>query len=262
MIEIVPQVVDSAFLYFHTRCSTGDEMAPFVGEIRRELPNTYLWAGDGCIEGTSADPIMGRAVSYGTGLGRYWFVFPMHSSTAEAFAAATEAMGAVLATCGGYVNALVDQVIARFGIPASRVVLCGHRHGACVALAAAMTRRAQPFALTVLFDPWPWETRYLQHEQLLPATRVVCVDNHWVREREQQRGAAGPLYEVFRQYGMNAEGVTLAEGQDKPDRHMFCEATQQIKRGLGTGVDSLVLPVDRTAGPWFTGSYADKTCDL
>ena len=47
MIEIIPGVVDSAFLYFHTRCSSGDEIAPFVDEIRRGLPNTYLWAGDG-----------------------------------------------------------------------------------------------------------------------------------------------------------------------------------------------------------------------
>jgi hypothetical protein len=63
MIEIIPQVVDAAFLYFHTRCSTGDEMAPFVDEMRKGLPNTYIWAGDGCIEGRSDDPIMGNALS-------------------------------------------------------------------------------------------------------------------------------------------------------------------------------------------------------
>jgi predicted esterase len=229
MIEIIPDIVDTAFLYFHTRRSSGDEIAPFVEEIRKALPTTYVWAGDGCIEGGADDPIMRRAVSYGTSRQRYWFVFPMQSGTTEDFVAATEAMGAVLATSGGYVNALVEQVRARFQLPASRVVLCGHQHGACVALAAAMMRRTDPFALTVLFDPWPLETLYLQFEQQLPETKVICVDNLWVRERERQRGAATELYKVFRSYGMNAEGITLTDGHDKPDEYMFREAMCQIK---------------------------------
>lgn len=229
MIEIVPQVVDTAFLYFHTRRSTGDELAPIVDEFCRELPTTYLWAGDGPIEGSQDDPVMGSAVSYGTSPERYWFVFPMQGHTAEAFAVATEAMGAVLATSGGYANALADQVMARFRLPAARVVLCGHQHGACVALAAAMLRRADPFGLAVLFDPWPLETRYLAHEQALPPTKVVCIDNAWVRSREQQRGAVKPLYEVFREYGINASGITLPEGENKPDAHMLRVAAQKIK---------------------------------
>jgi hypothetical protein len=229
MIEIIPNVIDTAFFYFHTRCSCGDEIAPFVAEIEAELPNTYIWAGDGCIEGKSDDPLMGKTVNYGLSSQRYWFVFPMHSSTEEGFTAATEAMGAVLATSGGYVNAFVDQVIARFQINPSRVVLCGHQHGACVALAAAMMRRVKPFSLTVLFDPWPLETLYLQHEQNLPETKVVCIDNQWVRERERQRGAKLELYKVFKRYGMNAEGITLTEGQGKPDEFMFREAVRQIK---------------------------------
>lgn len=233
MIEVIPDVVDTAFLYFHTRCSSGDEIAPFVDEIRKELPNTYLWAGDGCIEGQFDDPMMGKVGSYGVTPQRYWFVFPMQSTTVERFVAATEAMGAVLATSGGYVNAMVDQVIARFHLPASRVVLCGHQHGACVALAAAMMRRATPFALTVLFDPWPLETLYLQNEKQLPPTKIVCIDNRWIRERERQRGAKTELYNVFRQYGINAEGVSLPEGQGKPDEHMFREAIQQIKLAFG-----------------------------
>ena len=101
MIEVIPNIVDSAFLYFHTRCSSGEEIIPFLDEIRTGLPNTYIWAGDGCIEGRSDDPIMGKAVSYGTSTQRYWFVFPMQSSTGEAFAIAAEAMGAVLVTGGG-----------------------------------------------------------------------------------------------------------------------------------------------------------------
>jgi phage gp37-like protein len=231
MIEIVPNKVDTAFLYFHTRASTGNEIAPFLDELRAGLPNAYIWAGDGTIDGTS-DPLMGQAVSYGHSPHRFWFVFPMHGSGTEDFAAAVEPMGAVLVTCGGYVNASVDQVMARFQITTSRVVLCGHQHSGCVALAAAMMRRTDPFALTVLFDPWPLEAYYLQHEQNLPPTKVVCVDNLWVRERERQRGATTELYKVFQRHGINAAGVTLREGKDKPDEHMFREAVRQIKAVL------------------------------
>jgi hypothetical protein len=233
MIEIVPSIVDTAFLYFHTRRSTGDEIAPFVDEIHKDLPHTYIWAGDGPIEGQFDDPVMGNSVSFATSSQHYWFVFPMQSFSVEGFTAATEAMGAVLATSGGYANALADQVMARFHIPAGRVVLCGHQHGACVALAAAMLRRSQPFALTLLFDPWPLETLYLRHEKDLPATKVICIDNQWVQEREGQRGAKRELYKVFRSYGIDAEGITLPEGEGKPDEHMFGEAVKQIKLTLG-----------------------------
>jgi hypothetical protein len=112
------------------------------------------------------------------------------------------------------------------------VVLCGHQHGSCVVLAAAMMRRKDPFALTVLFDPWPLETLYLQHEQKLPRTKVVCIDNLWVRERERQRGANEELYKVFRRYGMNAEGATPTQGSGKPDAYMFREAIRQINTAL------------------------------
>jgi hypothetical protein len=130
------------------------------------------------------------------------------------------------------VNALVDQVMARFHIPASRIVLCGHQHGACAALAAAMIRRRTPFSLVVLFDPWPLETLYLDRDQRLPQTKIVCIDNQWVREREKQRGADAPLYQVFQGYGMNAEGITLPEGAGKPDVYMFREAIRQVRRTL------------------------------
>jgi predicted esterase len=228
MIEITPKVVDSAFIYFHTGGSCGDEIAPFLAELQTGLPHTYIWAGDGNIDATGG-PFMGAAVTYGVSSERYWFVFPMHGDGPEDFAGAVEPMGAVLVSCGGYINAFVDQVMRRFQIPASRLVLCGHQHGACVALAAAMMRRWDPFALTVLFDPWPLEAYYLQHERELPATKVVCVDNLWVRQREKQRGAATGLYRVFRQYGLQAEGVTLPQGQDQPDAYMFREAVHQIK---------------------------------
>ncbi len=229
MIESIPQVVDMALLYFHTRRSNGDEIGPFMDELRAGLPTAYIWAGDGPIEGASDDPLMGRAVSYGASRERYWFVFPMQNTTPQAFDFTSEAMGAVLATSGGYANCLVDEVMARFRIPAKRVVLCGHQHGACVALAAAMLRRSDPFELTVLFDPWPLETLYLQRERDLPQTRVVCVDNRWVRDRERQRGATRALFETFQRYGMRAEGVTLPEGEGMPDEHMFREAARQIQ---------------------------------
>ena len=232
MIEIIPKKVDTALLYFHTRRSCGDEIVPFMDEIRKALPNAYIWAGDGPIEGKTDDPIMGKEVTYGTSTQHYWFVFPMQSSTKASFEAAREAMGAVLVTSGGYANNLVDRVKRRFHLPVERVVLCGHQHGACVALAAAMMRRVDPFALTILFDPWPLETLYLQYEHELPKTKVICIDNLWVQERERQRGAQTELYKVFRQYGMNTEGITLPEGQDRPDVYMFREAVKQIKVGI------------------------------
>jgi hypothetical protein len=92
-----------------------------------------------------------------------------------------------------------------------------------------MMRRHDPFALTILFDPWPLVTLYLQKEHDLPQTRVVCMDNEWVRERERQRGAEIPLYQVFRGYGMNAEGITLPQGAGIPDEFMFREAARQVR---------------------------------
>jgi len=229
MIEIIPDKIDTAFLYFHTRCSSGNEIAPFLDEVQQELPNTYIWAGDGSIEGDINDPTMGNAVNYGGSTQHYWFVFPIHTGTAEAFTEATEAMGAVLATSGGFVNTFVDQVMARFHLSASRVLLCGHQHGSCVALAAAMMRRKDPFGLTILFDPWPLETLYLEHESDLPPTKVICIDNQWTRERERQRGNEIELYKVFKSYGINADGITLPKGRDVPDEYMFREFVRQFK---------------------------------
>jgi hypothetical protein len=52
MIENIPNSVDSAFLYFHTRRSSGDEMASFVEEMRRELrfqPGAVLFKAAGVV---------------------------------------------------------------------------------------------------------------------------------------------------------------------------------------------------------------------
>jgi hypothetical protein len=51
MIEIIPNVVESAFTYFHKRHSSGDEITPFVDMISNGMPDTYIWAGNGPIEG-------------------------------------------------------------------------------------------------------------------------------------------------------------------------------------------------------------------
>jgi hypothetical protein len=37
---------------------------------------------------------------------------------------------------------------------------------------------------------------------------------------------------VFKGYGLNAEGVTLNEGEGKPNAHMFREAIRQITASL------------------------------
>jgi hypothetical protein len=37
------------------------------------------------------------------------------------------------------------------------------------------------------------------------------------------------LYQVLPRYDMNEEGVTLTEGEDKPDLYMFREAIRQVK---------------------------------
>jgi hypothetical protein len=79
-------------LSFHPARSTGDEIVPFLNELRAGLPHATIWAGDGCID-ASADPLMGEAVSYGRGAQRFWFVFPMHGSDEAAFAGAVEPMG-------------------------------------------------------------------------------------------------------------------------------------------------------------------------
>jgi len=54
----------------------------------------------------------------------------------------------------------------------------------------------------------------------------------WVRERERQRGADSPLYQVFRRYGMNAQGITLPQGVGLPDVYMFREAIWQFRLNL------------------------------
>ncbi len=181
MIEHIPEQVNAAFLYFHSAGTSSDEFAPFLPHLVEQLPNTYIWAGDGVI---GRSPLMHQGSHYANDTKRYWFTFPMQdASSPESFAANTEAMGAVLTCAGCYVNALTDQVMARFQLPAERVVLSGFQHGSCVALAAAMVRRDDPYTLAIIFEPYILEGYYLKDEQSLPATTVVCIDNQHIRQR-------------------------------------------------------------------------------
>jgi hypothetical protein len=79
----------------------------------------------------------------------------------------------------------------------------------------------------LVFDPWPLETLYFQQEHKLPQTKVVCIDNRWVRERERQRGADIAVYQMFQGYGMNAEGITLTQGEGKPEETVFVKRFSQ-----------------------------------
>ncbi|MBN1312334.1 MAG: hypothetical protein JXB30_13025 [Anaerolineae bacterium] len=44
MIETVPDIVDNAFLYFHSARSWGGDIAPFVDMLRAELLGAYVCA--------------------------------------------------------------------------------------------------------------------------------------------------------------------------------------------------------------------------
>jgi len=114
----VPDVVELAILYFHSAGTTSEQLRPFLSRLVEALPTTYIWAGDGVI---STSPLMRQGLRYGNALERYWFTFPMQdASSAESFAANTEAMGATLSCAGAYVNALVDQAMGCFGLPAGK----------------------------------------------------------------------------------------------------------------------------------------------
>jgi hypothetical protein len=226
MIEYVPQQVDNALLYFHSAGVTSEEIRPFLTQLVDGLPNTYLWAGDGVISGT---PLMRQGLHYGNDSRRYWFSFPMQDASSPAsFAANIEAMGAALACAGAYVNQTADMVMARFGIPARRVALCGFQHGSCVALAAAMQRTADPYAVALLFEPYVLESYYLQYEQAKPETTVVCIDNQHIRQRTL-KWINVETDRVFASYGIHVRGITVDGGGDPLDSVMVAEAVKIIR---------------------------------
>ncbi len=214
MIEHVPQQVENALLYFHSAGVTSAEFEPFLPRLTEALPNTYFWAGDGVISGA---PLMRQGMQYGGDPKHYWFSFPMQdASSPESFAANTEAMGATVACAGAYVNALADQVMARFSLPAKRIVLAGFQHGSSVALAAAMLRRSDPYAVTILFEPYLLEAYYLRDEAAKPPTTVVCIDNQHIRDRTRRWIGIETDHE-FAGFGINTRAITVAGGSDSLD---------------------------------------------
>lgn len=227
MIEHVPQQVETAFLYFHSAGVTSDELKPFLPQLIESLPNTYIWAGDGVIGGA---PLMRQGLHYAHDPKRYWFTFPMQdASSPESFASHVEAMGAALSCAGAYVNALVDQIMARFQFPASKVVLAGFQHGSCVALAASMMRKNDPHAACILFEPYILESYYLKTEAPLPGTIVVCIDNQHIRQRTWN-WIHIETDKVFQSYGMNVQAITVEAGGDHLDAAMMEEAIQIMKQ--------------------------------
>jgi predicted esterase len=227
MIEHVPQQIDKAFLYFHSAGTSSEELNPFLNQLVDHLPNTYIWAGDGVI---SQAPLMRQGLFYGPDAKHYWFTFPMQdASSPESFASHVEALGATLSCAGAYVNALVDQVMARFHLTAQQVVLCGFQHGSCVALAAAMMRKCDPYTYTILFEPYILESYYLRDEAPLTDTTVVCIDNRHIRTRIQNWMHVETDRE-FQSYGMITQRITVEEGDDNLNAAMVDEAVKIVKQ--------------------------------
>jgi predicted esterase len=226
MIEHIPEHVKTALLYFHSAGTTSDEFAPFLAQFTEQLPTTYLWAGDGVISGS---PLMRHGGHYGNAPKRYWFTFPMQdASTQESFAANTEAMGAALMCGGAYVNALVDQVMARFKLTAGKIVLCGFQHGGCLALSTSMMRIHDPFAFTILLEPYLLEAYYLKDEDTLPNTTVVCIENQHIRERTRNWLHVETEQEL-QSYGIATKQITVADGGDAVDAPMMNEVINIVQ---------------------------------
>jgi predicted esterase len=226
MIEHIPEQVENALLYFHSAGVSSEQLRPFLPDLIAGLPRTYLWAGDGVISGS---PLMRQGLHYGEDARRYWFTFPMQdASSPESFARHVEAMGAALSCGGAYVNALADQIMARFRLPARRVILCGFQHGSSIALSAAMLRRKDPYALTILFEPYILEAYYLKEEANLPRTTVVCIDNEHIRARTRAWINIETDRE-FQSFGMVTRAITVKGGGDPLDAAMMQAAIQVVQ---------------------------------
>lgn len=227
MIEHIPQTVEKAFLYFHSARTTSEQLRPFLPMLIENLPHTYIWAGDGVISGS---PVMRQQLCYGDDPQRFWFTFPMQDAcSTESFRNHVEAMGATLSCGGAYVNMLVDTMMARFGLSAAKVVLGGFQHGSCIALAAAMIRKKDPFAYTILLEPFILESYYLNEESSLPQTTVVCIDNLHIRNRTNEWLDIGTDQE-FQRFGMNTMRITVEDGDDHLDSRMMEEAIKILKK--------------------------------
>ena len=62
MIEHIPAIVENSFLYLHSANTNSDEIKPFIPKIVQDLPNTYIWAGDGPVSGS---PLVNDGTFYG-----------------------------------------------------------------------------------------------------------------------------------------------------------------------------------------------------
>lgn len=229
MIEIVPEKVDRALLYFHSAGTDSRELRPFLETLRREFPTAYLWAGDGPISGS---PMMHRGAFSGASEERYWFAFPMaDAASRESFERNAEAMGAVLLSTGAYINGIVEGVKARFCLGTGSIVPLGFQHGSSAVLSAAMMRRDDPFAQAVLFEPFLLEAYYLKGEGVQPKTRVLWVSNEFI-EGWTSRWLEDNTLETFRSYGIRAERACTPGGAHALDEAMLGAAISAIKELL------------------------------
>jgi len=227
MIEHVPEKVRSAFIYLHSAGVDSQELAPFLPQLIEDLSNTYIWAGDGAISGS---PLMNSGAYYGDGEKRYWFMFPMQdASSQKSFQQNSQAMGASLLCSGAFLNSFVDRIMERFDLPASKIVLSGFQHGSCLALAAAMMRKTEPYRFTILFEPYILEAYYLEKESIQAETTVVCIENKYMRKRVKDWLNIETDQE-FKKFGMNVTSIVLNGEAEKIDAMMIDEAIKIVQR--------------------------------
>ena len=201
MIEWIPQPVKKALLYFHSAGTNSTELLPFVDHLKSNLPDTYLWAGDGVISGS---PIINDGTFYGEAENRYWFMFPMKdASSSESFHANKKQVGASLLSASGYVNLCIDQIRSRFDLNSSQLLVSGYRHGGCIALSAAMMRKDDPIRGAILIDPFILEALYLSNEHVQKNTAVYCVENSFMRKRTYD------LVQIYTEQEFKEMGITV-----------------------------------------------------
>lgn len=227
MIEHVPEKVLSAFIYLHSAGVDSNELSPFFPKLTQDLPNTYIWAGDGVLSGS---PLMNSGAYYGDCDKRYWFMFPMQDiATQKSFQQHSEAMGASLLSSAAFLNSFIDRIIERFNLPTNKIVLSGFQHGSCLALAASMMRKTNPYSFTILFEPYILEGYYLEKDSIQAETNVVCIENHYMRNRVKK------LIDIetdkeFKKFGINVTSIVLDGEEEKIDATMINEAVKIVQR--------------------------------
>ena len=227
MIECIPKTIKKAILYLHSAGTNSMELKPFLSKMEEELPDTYIWAGDGVICGS---PLMNHRSFYGVSKKRYWFMFPMQdSSTQKSFYENKEPMGASLLSGGAFLNRYVDIIKKRFNIPTKNIVLAGLKHGSCLALTASMMRRDDPFSKVILFEPFLLESYYLKNEFIQKETEVICIENQFIRNKVKN-WLNIDTNEELKKMGLNVKKIILNEGEEKLDMNMIDEAINILKQ--------------------------------